>query len=203
MHAIPFRIPRTFFANLLAPPSHPLVADMGLLTRRTLPHGAAAATLVQIVMDEPSFQAERSALNERLLALRALRVYEDTLPPTYNACLQVRGRQQGWMAFVGGGPLFPNGSVCSCFISFLELGSVSLWSSPWGYPPMPHVVGRDTFATFSLRSVSIHLLHFHTQLGCVTALNAPSEAQNLGSGVDLAELGMKTVTEVGLRRVQS
>uniref|UniRef100_A0A1D2A3C0 DNA polymerase epsilon catalytic subunit n=1 Tax=Auxenochlorella protothecoides TaxID=3075 RepID=A0A1D2A3C0_AUXPR len=120
MHAIPLRIPRTFFANLLAPPSHPLVADMGVLARRALPHGAAAATLVQIVMDEASFRAEQAALNERLLALRALRVYEDTLPPTYNACLQ---------------------------------------------------------------------------LGCVTAFNAPSEARNLGSGVDLAELGMKTVTE--------
>lgn len=102
MHAIPLRIPRTFFANLLAPPSHPLVADMGVLARRALPHGAAAATLVQIVMDEASFRAEQAALNERLLALRALRVYEDTLPPTYNACLQVRRPFVEWLVVQGG-----------------------------------------------------------------------------------------------------
>lgn len=72
-----------------------------------------------------------------------------------------------------------------------------LWNPP-GLLPIDAVGMRRLAPSAPVRALPHPLSDSREQLGCVTAFNAPSEARNLGSGVDLAELGMKTVTEVGL-----
>ena len=80
---------RTLYANVLAPPSHPLVPELGVCVRRVLPRGQVPATLVQIALDEAAFHDQLPDLNERLLSLGLVGVYEDRLRLDYSAALQV------------------------------------------------------------------------------------------------------------------
>lgn len=89
MRGVDLRVPRTLYANVLAPPSHPLVPELGVCVRRVLPRGQVPATLVQIALDEAAFHDQLPDLNERLLSLGLVGVYEDRLRLDYSAALQV------------------------------------------------------------------------------------------------------------------
>lgn len=90
MRSIALRVARNLYANVLAPPTHPLVPELGPCVKKLLPRGQPTATLVHIVVDETAFQEQLPQFNERLLSLGLLGVYEDKLSLEYMAALQVR-----------------------------------------------------------------------------------------------------------------
>lgn len=87
MHAIPVRIPRTFFVDATLPPEHQTVAGLGQLVRRTLPSGAAPHYTYQVTMSEKVYRDDLAVLEAKLSQPGVLGVYEAQVPPEWSAAL--------------------------------------------------------------------------------------------------------------------
>jgi DNA polymerase epsilon subunit 1 len=87
MHAIPLRIPRTFYVDASLAPGHPGVEGLGPLVRRTLPGGAEPHYTYQVSMAEADYRAALPRLEGALGAPGIRGVYEARVPPELNAAL--------------------------------------------------------------------------------------------------------------------
>ena len=93
MHAIPLRIPRTFYVDAVLPPGDPALAPLQTagaivqLVRRTLPGGADAHYTHQVTMPESEYRADLQQL-EAVVSHPGIRgVFEARVPPEWTAAL--------------------------------------------------------------------------------------------------------------------
>lgn len=93
MHAIPLRIPRTFYVDAVLTPEDPALAPLRTagavvqLVRRILPAGADAHYTYQVTMPESEYRADLQHL-EAVVSHPGVRgVYEARVPPEWTAAL--------------------------------------------------------------------------------------------------------------------
>ncbi len=93
MHAIPVRVPRTFYVDAVLGPDDPALAALTSggatvqLVRRTLPAGADAHYTYQVIMSEEVYRAELPKLEAALSHPGVRGVYEARVPPEWTAAL--------------------------------------------------------------------------------------------------------------------
>lgn len=89
LYAIPVRIPRCFYVNSKLPPDNPATQALGRRVKKTLPYGATARHLYQVVMEEGDYRAHASRLASQLLMAEVEGVYEHGIPLDLQAALQL------------------------------------------------------------------------------------------------------------------
>ena len=94
MHAIPVRVPRTFYVDAVLGPDDPALAPLSRaagavvqLVRRTLPHGADAHFTYQVTLPESDYRAALPQLEAALSHPGVRGVYEARVAPEWSAAL--------------------------------------------------------------------------------------------------------------------
>lgn len=93
------QVPRTLYINSSLPPSDPLASALGRKVARTLPGGAPAQHVYELVLPEQQYLAGASDLAVQLAAGHVQGVYEERLPLALHAALQL-GWVIAWLGLV-------------------------------------------------------------------------------------------------------
>lgn len=93
LYSVPITVPRSFFVDSELPPDHPSAPRFPnaevKLAQRTLPAGRKPAYLYQVTMSEADYHANHAHMAAQLAASQIRGCYEDRLPLSLQAALQL------------------------------------------------------------------------------------------------------------------